>query len=154
MRRCLMLSALLMVAMNGGASAQPAKECDILKRALYGDKIIDGAAFLAGSKVPADLLWPIQGAQANAAVGKGTYSFYFHYPDAQAAKADALFAALDKQVAQCLPSARRGQAVSSIHAYCLPDTRKIVNIMKSPGNRFVEVLLSVNVPDNKAQACR
>jgi hypothetical protein len=155
MRPALSLLALWAVSISAGASAQPAKECEILKRALYGDKIIDGAAFLVGPKVPADLLWPVPGAQATTAVGKGDYFFSFQFSDAAGnARADALFAALDQQVARCLPSARRGQRVPTIHAYCPSDSRKIASVIKSASNRFVEVSLGVNTVTNRAEACR
>jgi hypothetical protein len=152
------LCALLLLGVYPGFAFAQAKECDILRRALYGDKIVDSKASLSGSKIPGDLLWPVYGAQATSiSVGKGEYFFSFRFSDAAGyARADAIFVALDNQVAQCLLAAKRVRNgdTAAFHTYCPPDTPKIVTVSKLPQPKFLEVLFGVNTVSNRAKTCR
>lgn len=155
MRYVLAAVCLLGVVQSGGAAAQTAKECAILKRALYGDGIVDGNRTLSDASVPADLRWAMPGGERpNLSVGKGSYSFYVDFSDAT--KAKRLFEALDSQVAQCLASTKRVANADAawMRTYCPQNTAKIVSVMTAASARFVQVLLSVNTVTNRAQSCR
>lgn len=155
MRCVLGAVCLLTVALSGGAAAQTGKECTILKRALYGDSVVDGNRSLSDASVPEDLRWPVPGGgRPNLSVGKGSYSFYVEFSDAT--KAKQLFEALDKQVAQCLTSIKRVANADAawMRTYCPQNTAKIVSVMTGASARFVQVLLSINTVTNRAQSCR
>ena len=145
---------LLTVALSGGAAAQTAKECAILKRALYGDSVVDGNRMLP-DQPPVDLQWPMPGGgRPSFTIGKGGYSFYVEFSDAS--KAKQFFEALDKQVAQCLSGVTRvnDRTMPGMNTYCPTGTAKIVSVMTGASARFVQVLLSVNTVTNRAQSCR
>jgi hypothetical protein len=157
MRRFLAAVCLLTVALSGGAAAQTAKECAILKRALYGDSVVDGNRSLSDANVPVDLRWPVSGGgPPNLSVGKGEYRFYFHFTDAAAhTKAKQLFEMFDKQVAQCLPNAKRNVGPGPVaFTYCPPGTAKSANIYAAYQSRFGEVGVIVTTETNRAQSCR
>lgn len=154
MRYLLTAACLLGVAHIDDAAAQTGKECAILKRALYGDKIVDANRILSGEP-PADLQWPVPGGgRPNFTVGKGDYSFYFHFTDAAAhTKAKQMFEALDKQVSSCLPNTPR-IANGLTNVYCPPGTAKIVNVGSAFQAKFGEASLNINPVTNRAQSCR
>ncbi len=140
-----LLGALLGV---GSAMAQQTDACALLKIALTGNALINGKQY---QKAPANLAWPV----GSTLVGGGDYSvalFDGNPGAADVAKRDKVIAEADKQVAACLPTARRTVDNGMIEKgiiYCPPGSARAITIGTSTGNRMISANLNVGIPRQK-----
>ena len=144
------LSALSALLAAGPAVAQQATVCDLLKTALAGNAVINDPS---PKGVPTNLAWPT----GLTSVGGGRYVvvLFEGTPNAaDVAKMQQAIAAADRQIGQCLPTARRtiapvGTSDKEIR-YCIPGAARGISLASSQGSRFVTALLTVDASPTKS----
>ncbi len=140
------VSALLMAS---PALGQQVNVCDVLKTALAGNAVINGKP----GKAPANLAWP----SGSTTVGGGGYSvklFEGATSPADASRMQQAIAVADRQVVQCLPTAKRTIAPLGANdreiVYCVAGSPRGVSIASSQGGKLISAYLDVKA----ANTCR
>ncbi|MFO1087071.1 MAG: hypothetical protein U1E21_21155 [Reyranellaceae bacterium] len=144
-----LILALSPLLMAGPALGQQTPICDLLKTAIAGNAVINGAA---PKVTPANLAWPT----GKTSVGGGRYSvvLFEGSPNAaDVARMQQALAAADRQVGQCLPTARRtiapAGATDKEIRYCVAGAGRNISLASSQGGKFVSALLTIDASPTK-----
>lgn len=144
-----LIIALSVLSMASPAVGQQVTVCDLLKTALAGNPVINAPSPKAA---PATMAWP----SGSTSVGGGSYSvlLFDGKPGAvDVSKMQQAIATADRQVGQCLPTAKRTIAPMGANdkeiRYCLAGSARGVSIVSSQGSKAISAYLTVEASRTK-----